>query len=186
MRFASRRRGSGSARIAILPDASAASLHPFVTGHVEPGTTVITDGWQGYSGIEDLGHVRDRRSQRAARLRGAGPNALLPGVHRVALLVMRWLLGAHQGSVDEPHLHAYLDEFVSRRNRRTSRSRGLVFRRVHEIVVVHDPVRCRDLVAGPRPRRRPPARRAAWGHPPSPERPRATRPWRRADLDYAG
>ncbi len=38
--------------MAILADASAASLHPFVTGHVAPGATVITDAWQGYSGID--------------------------------------------------------------------------------------------------------------------------------------
>ena len=41
---------------------SAASLHPFVSAHVEPGATVITDAWQGYHGIESLGYERDRRS----------------------------------------------------------------------------------------------------------------------------
>jgi len=35
----------------ILRDGSAASLHAFVTEHVEPGATVITDAWQGYRGI---------------------------------------------------------------------------------------------------------------------------------------
>ncbi len=50
-------KGFGRCRMAILADASAASLHPFVTGHVEPGATVITDAWQGYSGIEDLGYT---------------------------------------------------------------------------------------------------------------------------------
>src|SRR6266540_6681477 len=79
-------RGIGRCRMAILDDASAASLHPFVTGHVEPGATVITDAWPGYSGIEELGYTRDRRSPRAARLRGDDPFALLPAVHRVASL----------------------------------------------------------------------------------------------------
>jgi len=32
--------------MAILRDGSAASLHPFLTGHVEPGTRVITDAWR--------------------------------------------------------------------------------------------------------------------------------------------
>jgi hypothetical protein len=36
-------RGYGRIRMAILADASAASLHPFVTEHVEPGATVVTD-----------------------------------------------------------------------------------------------------------------------------------------------
>ncbi len=123
-------RGIGRCRMAILDDASAASLHPFVTGHVEPGATVITDAWPGYSGIEELGYTRDRRSPRAARLRGDDPFALLPAVHRVASLAKRWLLGTHQGSVDDAHLQSYLDEFVFRFNRRTSRSRGMVFYRV--------------------------------------------------------
>ena len=94
-------RGYGRCRMAILADASAASLHPFVTGHVEPGATVITDAWQGYRGIEGLGYTHDRRSQRAARARGDDPGKLLPGVHRVASLAKRWLLGTHQGSVED-------------------------------------------------------------------------------------
>ena len=54
-----------------------------VTDHVEPRATVITDGWPGYSGLEKLGYVHDRRSQRAARACGEDPGALLPAVHRV-------------------------------------------------------------------------------------------------------
>ena len=77
-------RGYGRVRIAILADASAASLHPFVTDNVTPGATVITDGWQGYRGIERLGYTHHPRSQRAARARGEDPRALLPGVHRIA------------------------------------------------------------------------------------------------------
>jgi transposase-like protein len=173
-------KGLGRCRMAILTDASAASLHPFVTAHVEPGATVITDAWQGYSGIGELGFTRARRSQRAARLRGDDPFALLPNVHRVASLTKRWLLGTHQGSVDDAHLQRYLDEFVFRFNRRTSGSRGLVFHRVLELAVGHDPVRYSDLIVDRRPKRNPPSGRAGWGHPPSLERPPANRPWRPA------
>ena len=60
-------RGYGRCRMVILRDGSAASLHPFVTDHVEPGSRVITDGWQGYAGIDKLGYTREPRSQRAAR-----------------------------------------------------------------------------------------------------------------------
>src|SRR5664280_3822692 len=83
-------RGYGRCRM-ILRDGSAASLHPFVTEHVEPGATVITDAWQGYRGINKLGYTHEPRSQRAARARGQDPGELLPGVHRVASLVKRWL-----------------------------------------------------------------------------------------------
>src|SRR5215831_4346195 len=37
--------GIGRCRMAVLADASADSLHPFVTGAIEPGSTVITDAW---------------------------------------------------------------------------------------------------------------------------------------------
>jgi transposase-like protein len=173
-------KGFGRCRMALLTDASAGSLHPFVTAHVADGATVTTDGWNGYYGIAELGYTHARFSQRAARRRREDPGGLLPGVHRVASLAKRWLLGTHQGSVEEAHLQAYLDEFVFRFNRRTSRSRGLVFHRVLELAVAHDPVRYRDLVVDPRPKRNPPAGRAGWGHPPSLERSPANRPWRAA------
>ena len=105
---------------------------------------------------------------------------LMPGVHRVASLAQRWLLGTHQGAVEEPHLSSYLDEFVFRFNRRRSRSRGMVFYRVLELAVAHDPVRYRELILNPRPnttQRVPPATR---GRPQSLDRPPADRPWRSA------
>src|SRR6266536_1312608 len=179
-------KGLGRCRMAPLTDASAASLHACVADHVEPGARVITDAWQGYRGLERLGYVHDRHSQRAARARGEDPGALLPGVHRVASLAKRWLLGTHQGSVEVAHLVSYMNEFVFRFNRRRSRSRGLVFYRVLELAVAHDPVRYQDLIASKRPRAVPPAPAQARGHPPSLERPPANRPWRTTDLDSSG
>ena len=179
-------KGIGRCRMALLADASSASLHPFVTGHVEPGATVITDAWMGYHGLAGLGYVHQRRSQRAARARGDDPGKLLPAVHRVASLAKRWLLSTHQSSVEEAHLQSYLDEFVFRFNRRRSRSRGLVFYRLLELAAGHDPVRYRDIAAGKRPRKIPTTPPVGRGHPPSLERPPAERPWRAADLDYSG
>lgn len=51
-----------------------------MTDHVEPGSTVITDGWHGYSGLDRLGYNYQRRSQRAVRARGEDPGKLLPTV----------------------------------------------------------------------------------------------------------
>jgi len=179
-------KGIGRCRMAPLADASAASLHAFVTDHVEPGSRVITDAWQGYRGLDKLGYAHDRRSQRAARARGEDPGELLPAVHRVAALVKRWLLGTHQGSVDAAHLPSYLDEFVFRFNRRRSRSRGMVFYRVLELAVAHDPVRYQNLLASRQPRAVPPTPPLARGHPPSLDRPPANRPWRAADQGKSG
>ncbi len=171
-------RGLGRCRMAPVADGSVGSLQAFVTDHVEPGSTVVTDAWQGYRGLDRIGYVHERRSQRAARAREE-PDDLLPGVHRVAALAKRWLLGTHQGSVDVAHLPSYLNEFAFRFNRRRSRSRGLVFYRILQLAVGHDPVRYRELVANPErlpTPRQPPTRR---GHPPSVQRPPANRPWRR-------
>ena len=173
-------KGYGRCRMTIVPDASGASLQSMIVDHIESGSEVITDGWQGYRKIDKLGYVHDRRSQRAARARGDDPAELLPGVHRVASLAKRWLLGTHQGSVGDAHLQSYLDEFVFRFNRRTSRSRGLVFYRVLELAVGHEPVRYHDLIVTSTPAKNPPSTRGGTGHPPSLERSPVIRPWRAA------
>ena len=59
-------------------------------------------------------------------------------MHRITALAKRWLLSTHQGAADREHLAEYLDEFVFRFNRRTSRSRGLVFMRILQLAVGHD------------------------------------------------
>lgn len=176
-------RGFGRCRMALLTDASADSLRGFLVDHVQEGATVITDGWQSYRPATKGLYVHDRLAG------AAGPEAskLLPGVHTVSSLAKRWLLGTHQGAVEEAHLESYLGEFVFRFNRRRSRSRGLVFYRVLELATAHDPVRYRDLIANPRPGARPPLPPPATrGHPTSLERPPANRPWRSAlPLDSA-
>lgn len=92
-------------------------------------------------------------------------------------LVKRWLPGTHQGSFDEAHLVSYLNEFVFRSSRR-SRSRGMLFYRLLELAVAHEPVRYEDIVASRRPRKTPPVAPERRGHPASLERPAANRPWR--------
>jgi transposase-like protein len=168
--------GFGRCRMVPIPDASAATLRMFLQDNVEPGARVITDGWQSYPGATKDLYVHEPLKGAS----GQDASKLLPGVHKVASLSKRWLLGTHQGSVDEAHLAAYLNEFVFRFNRRRSRSRGLVFYRVLELAVAHDPIRYREIVANPSPgraRRPPPGTR---GRPPTLERRRARRPWRRA------
>jgi len=178
-------KGFGRCRMVPIPDASAKTLRFFLLDHVEQGAKVITDGWSSYPGATKDLYVHEPLSG-ASGASGADASKLLPGVHKVSSLAKRWLLGTHQGSVDEEHLAAYLNEFVFRFNRRRSRSRGLVFYRVLELAAAHDPVRYRDLIANPKPDRqqRPPPR--TRGRPPSLERPRAGRPWRRATPNYSG
>jgi hypothetical protein len=102
----------------------------------------------------------------------------LPAVHRVASLAKRWILGTHQGAIDQAHLHEYLNEFVFRFNRRHSRSRGMVSYRVLELAVRHAPVRYADIIAGHRLRKTPPTPPSSRGTPASLDRKAAGRPWR--------
>lgn len=172
-------KGIGRCRVAPLSDGSATSLLPFVTENVELGATIVTDGWKGYTGLQELGYVHEQRIQQAAKNRGEDIGKLLPAVHRVASLIKRWILGTHQGSIEEPHLVRYLNEFVFRFNRRYSRSRGMIFYRVLELAVTHDPVRYRDIIAARQPKLvppKPPKNRRS--HSQSLELPPANRPWR--------
>ena len=130
-------KGFGRVRMRHVPDASGASLLPFVRDVVNRGATVQTDGWSGYNGLPKDGYMHKRTVSNAT---GDPAHVSMPGVHRVASLLKRWILGTHQGSVVPDHLQSYLEEFTFRFNRRTSRNRGLVFRRLLEQAVVTGPV----------------------------------------------
>ena len=140
-----RPRGFGRARLRHVPDASGESLVPFVCDSVAPGSVVLTDAWGGYNDL-----AKHPYTHKAVSL-SASPDpahVVMPGVHRVASLLKRWILGTHQGSIDPVHLQAYLEEFTFRFNRRTSRSRGLVFLRLLEQAVVTGPVTEAQLAHG--------------------------------------
>lgn len=82
--------GIGRLRMRVIPDASAASLHSFVEDSIETGSTLHTDGWQGYSGLERKGYQRELTVLRGRR---KDASKLLPRVHRVVSLLRRWLSG---------------------------------------------------------------------------------------------
>ena len=137
--------GTGRIRLQAVRDSSAESLVGFVKKTIEPGSVVVTDGLPSYLGLEAAGYAH---RQRVVRGSGKEADALLPRVHRAASLLKRWLLGTHQGRVEHKHLPYYLDEFTFRFNRRTSRSRGLLFYRLAQQAVAIQPTPYRDLVTG--------------------------------------
>ena len=111
-RTANSGRGSGRVRLAVVRDLSAASLVPFVEASVDPGSTVLTDGWQGYA---PLRKGYDHRPSTVGDPRNA--SELFPRVHRTFSNLKTWLQGTHHG-VGAKHLPHYVDEFVFRFNRR--------------------------------------------------------------------
>jgi transposase-like protein len=138
-------KGFGRIRMRRVADVSAASLTPFVCEVVEPGSTIHTDGWKGYNGLPKAGYERRETVLSAT---GDPANVAMPAVHRVASLLKRWLLGTHHGAVRTQHLDYYLDEFTFRFNRRTSRSRGMLFYRLAQQASVTQPTRYCDLIGG--------------------------------------
>lgn len=113
-------RSVGRVRLKHIPDASARTLEKAVSELVTPGSTVRTDGWRGYTGLDKLGfnHTVIKHEEKKV---GEDPTPL---VHQIASHLKRWLLGTHQGGQSFSYLHYYLDEFTFRFNRRTSKSRG--------------------------------------------------------------
>ena len=93
-------------RLRRVPDVSGPSLVGFVRDVVEPGSVVHTDGWAGYNDLPKHGYKRKRTVISAS---GDPAHVAMPGVHRIASLLKRWLLGTHQGSVSEKHLDYSLD-----------------------------------------------------------------------------
>lgn len=135
------KKGTGRVRLSIIPDASKRSLTKFIKENIEEGSTLITDGWKGYTGISKKGyqHIIE---EKAKMING---HKVLPNVHRIASLLKRWLLGTHQNFIGEQYLSYYLDEYTFRHNRRKSHSRGLLFQRLIEQAVIHEPVEYKTI-----------------------------------------
>ena len=105
----------------------------------------MTDGWKGYESLARHGYIRDKIVLSES---GDPAHVALPGAHRVASLLKRWLLGTHQGAVSKKHLDYYLDEYTFRFNRRTSKARGLLFYRLLQNSVQVGPSPYLQLIAG--------------------------------------
>jgi len=116
----------GRIRLKVIPNCSSDSLVAFINDTVEPGTTVCTDGWKGYYGLDDTmyNHYQVFQNKTSAK------ESVLPGVHLIASLVKRMILGTHHGRFDPHYLQNYLDEYVFRFNRRNSKSIGKKFMRI--------------------------------------------------------
>ncbi len=118
--------GIGRIRMEIIPDASAVTLKIAIAKMVEPGSTIRTEQWKGYTpeALKGYEHVIIKKQSLEP---GEDPTPL---VHRIASLLKRSLLGTHQGGVRQTHIRAYMDEFIFRFNRRRSGKRGMLFYRL--------------------------------------------------------
>jgi hypothetical protein len=128
----------GRIRLSVIKDRSADVLQAFVQQFVEPGTSVITDGWSGYSGLPKLGYLHHGE---------ADSKNPLPKAHLVISLLKRWMMGTHQGRISAKYLQRYLNEFVFRFNRRRAGDRGVLFKTLLQLCVDHPGTTCTQLAA---------------------------------------
>jgi len=75
--------------MAPLADASGGSLRVFLLDNVAPGARVTTDGWVSYRRATDGLYAHEPLFGAS----GTQASKPLPGVHKVASLAKRWLLG---------------------------------------------------------------------------------------------
>jgi len=129
--------GMGRIRLSRVPDASSASLLPFIERNVQCGSRVRTDGWTGYAPVSAAGYDHVVVESKDIVI-----------THLAISLLKRLLLGTYQGAVRAHQLDYYLDEFTFRFNRRTSASRGKLFYRLVQQSVNSDRVPGRDIVGG--------------------------------------
>ena len=143
-------KGFGRIRLRRIPAPTIEALMPFVRENVASGATVRTDGSPIYRRL-----VKERFDHDPTVILGSNTPAHkpLPGVHRVASLLKRWLLGTHHGAVDPRHVDYYLDEFTFRFNRRTSRSRAMLFYRLMQQSTIATPVTYAHIRDNEHPRR---------------------------------
>ena len=140
-------KGFGRIRIRQINRGDYENLMPFIRASVRPGAVIHSDGSPSYKNLEDSGYGH----RRTVYLGSDTPaHESMPGVHRVASLLQRWIMGTHHGAVQPGQLDYYLDEFVFRFNRRTSRSRGLLFDRLLQQAVITKPVTYGRIVEVPK------------------------------------
>ncbi len=135
----------GRVRMRYISNASSNSLKSFIGDMIQPGSTIRTDGWSGYNDLKTLDYNHEVTIVSTSEDQA---HVSMPGVHNIAALLKRWILGTHQGAFSTYHLQAYLEEFTFRFNRRLSKNRGLVFRRLLEQAVATSPVTEKDVTYG--------------------------------------
>lgn len=133
----------GRIRLQVTDDCSAESLSAFIEQNIEHGSQVITDGWKGYClDPKHYDHLQVYLSKSENKY------SALSGVHLVASLVKRLIIGTFQGRFEPKYLQNYLDEYVFRFNRRTSRNIGKKFMRIVQQVASSVRATCRQIKTG--------------------------------------
>jgi transposase-like protein len=107
----------------------------FAQAVIQPGSIVRTDGLSALRKLSQVGFIHEYTNGYQAE----DITDVLPGVHRVASLLKRWIAGTLHHNISAENMPYYLDEYAFRFNRRNSRARGLLFYRLLQQAVAADP-----------------------------------------------
>jgi len=113
-------KGFGRIRVQQIDRGDQENLMPFIKTSIRPGSLIHSDGSPAYRQLQENGYGH----RQTVHLGSVTPaHESMPGVHRVASLLQRWIMGTHQaqcsldswtiismsmyfGSIGEPHDHA--------------------------------------------------------------------------------
>ena len=106
----------GFAKMIVMDDLSGTGINYTVSQSISPSSIVISDGYRGYSGLNEIVEQHNAMvvPQKEAHIK-------LPWVHTVIANSKRNLLGVHH-SIGKEFLQNYLNEFTYKLNRRTFKS----------------------------------------------------------------
>ena len=120
----------GRLRLARIASYGAGELNRFIGRDMAADGTAKTDGWAGYARVPVAGHQPHVVGAMAAHV-------VLPWIHQVFSNLKGWARGVYHG-LRPKYLQSYLDEFVFRFNRRTTRHAA--FRSLFDIALRAKPV----------------------------------------------
>ena len=131
----------GRVRMATIESADRHQINQFIKNNIALGSTVITDGWKGYTDVKKMKYQHEIQNKKII----LDKEEITPNVHKIASLLKRWLLGTHQNYTSQDYLNFYLDEFAFRYNRRNSKSRGLLFYTLLKQAMSHQPLSKKNM-----------------------------------------
>jgi transposase-like protein len=132
----------GRIRLQVIENCSGNELIPFIQANIASGSSIVTDGWKGYNGLDEKEYKHHQVYQKKAEKK----ESVLPGVHMVAALIKRVVLGTYHGRLEGKYLQRYLDEYTFRFNRRNTIHVGKRFYRIVQQTVNTMPFKGKNLI----------------------------------------
>ena len=85
------------------------SIKPVTDSRRQRDSVIYTDGSAVYNNVKENNYDHHKTVHLGSDI---AEHITIPGMHRVASLLKRWLLGAFQGAVKEKQFEYYLDEYT--------------------------------------------------------------------------